>query len=275
MTRKVIAIMGSPRKGRTFEAVDIFEKRLKELGNIDFEYIFLKDVNLKECRGCGLCLEKGEEFCPIEDDRAEIFAKMIEADGVIFATPVYSLQVTAQLKKMLDRLAYVFHRPCFFHKSFMPVVTQGIYGMESVLKYLDEVGRLWGFRVCPGLGLTVLWEKPLPSDFNKINDEAEKAAKRFYDSLTAISDPVPSLKEVIMFRSVRAFHSIAAGFPRDHLYYKEQGWLESDYYYETRLGWYKKLAGRWVEKKALKQAMKDKLKLVESSFSYGEPVITK
>lgn len=266
MSRKVIAIIGSPRKGRTLEAVDIFEKRLKELGNVGFEYVFLKDLNLEECRGCGLCLEKGEEFCPIKDDRAEIFAKMMEADGVIFATPVYSLQVTAQLKKLLDRLAYVFHRPCFFHKSFMPVVTQGIYGMESVLKYLDEVGRLWGFKVCPGLGLTTFWEKPSGADLKKINDEAEKAAKRFYGSLTMVSDPVPSLKEVMMFYSVRAFHSIAAGFPRDHQYYKEQGWFNSDYYYETRLGWHKKLAGRWVERKALKQAMKDKLTCLNENY---------
>ncbi|MFX4263284.1 flavodoxin family protein [Pelotomaculum propionicicum] len=267
MSRKVIAIIGSPRKGRTFEAVGMFEKRLKELGNIDFEYVFLKDVSLKECRGCGLCLEKGEEFCPLEDNRADIFARMMKADGVIFATPVYSLQVTALLKNLLDRLAYVFHRPCFFHKSFMAVVTQGIYGVEGVLKYLDEVAHFWGFKVCPGLGLTVFWEKPSAADLKKIDDEAEKAAKRFYDSLTRNSDPVPSLKEVIMFRSVRAFHSIAAGFPRDHQYYREQGWLDSDYYYETRLGWHKKLAGRWVERQALKQAMRDKMKLVESRLS--------
>jgi NAD(P)H-dependent FMN reductase len=266
MSRKVIAIIGSPRKGRTLEVVETFEKRLKELGNIDFEYVFLKDVNLKECRGCGLCLEKGEEFCPLKDDREDIISKMMKADGVIFATPVYSLQVTALLKNMLDRLAYVFHRPCFFHKSFIPVVTQGIYGYESVLKYLDEVARLWGFRVCPGLGLTTFWEKPSPTDLKKIDDEARKAAKRFYDCLNRMSDPVPSLKEVIMFRSVRAFHSIAAGFPRDHQYYKEQGWFNSDYYYDTRLGWHKKLAGRWVEKQALKQAMKNKFDRLNQDY---------
>lgn len=270
MCRKVIAIIGSPRKGRTLEAVDILEKRLKELGDIDFEYVFLKDVNLKQCRGCGLCFEKGEEFCPLKDDRADISSKMMKADGIIFATPVYSLQVTALLKNFLDRMAYVFHRPCFFHKSFMPVVTQGVYGVEGVLKYLDEVASLWGFRVCPGLGLTMLWEKPSTSDLKKVDDEAVKAAKRFYDYLTRMSDPVPSMKEVIMFRSVRAFHSIAAGFPRDHQYYKEQGWFDSDYYYETRLGWHKKLAGMWVERKALKQAIKNKYDRLNQNFSYQQ-----
>lgn len=256
MSRKVLAVIGSPRKGHTLEVVGRFERCLKRLGDIDFEYIFLKDVDLKECRGCGACFEKGEEFCPLKDGRDYIFSKMMNSDGVIFATPVYSLQVTARLKNLLDRFGYVFHRPCFFHKSFMSIVTQGIYGEEGVLKYLNEVAHLWGFRVCSGLGLTVLWENPSPSDLKKIDDEAEKAAKRFYGSLTRSSDPIPSLKEVTRFRSVRTFHSIAALFPRDHQYYKEKGWFDSDYYYETRLGWHKKLAGRWVERQALKQAMK-------------------
>ncbi len=141
------------------DIVKQFEHRLKELGDIDFEYVFLKDADLKECRGCGACLEKGEEFCPLKDEKTDIFQKMVYADRVIFASPVYSLQVTALLKNRLDRLAYVFHRPCFFHKTFMPIVTQGVYGVEGVLKYLDKVARFWGFKPCPGLGLTVAWEK--------------------------------------------------------------------------------------------------------------------
>jgi len=253
--REVVVIIGSPHKGRTLEIVNKLEQSLKEIDNISFEYVFLRDVDLKQCRGCGVCLERGEEFCPLKDDRTDIFMKMMHADGVIFATPVYSLQVTALLKNLLDRLAYVFHRPCFFHKTFMPVVTQGVYGAEGVLKYLDEVAHFWGFKTCPGLGLTVAWDKPLPSEQQKNEREINEAARRFYNSLTNQADPVPSIKDVLIFRSVRAIHSLAAGLSRDHRYYKEQGWLEADYYYPTKLAWYKKIVGRWAEKQALKQAL--------------------
>ncbi|KAF1086198.1 2-amino-4-deoxychorismate dehydrogenase [Sporotomaculum syntrophicum] len=258
MSAKVVAIIGSPRNGRTLGIVKQFEQCLKKLGNIDFEYVFLKDVDLKACRGCGACLEKGEEYCPLKDERTDIFMKMMQADGVIFASPVYSLQVTALLKNLLDRLAYVFHRPCFFHKTFMPIVTQGVYGYEGVLKYLAEVARFWGFKTCPGLGLTVAWEKPLPAEQQKYDLETAKAAQRFFSYLTSNTDSIPSLKEVVIFRSVRAVHSIEAGLARDYRYYKEQGWLEADYFYPTRISWYKQIIGRWVEKQTIKQALKAK-----------------
>ncbi|NPV93492.1 MAG: flavodoxin family protein [Firmicutes bacterium] len=252
------AFIGSPRRGRTLKAVEGFEKKLKQLGEIDFEYIWLKDRDLKSCRGCGICLERGEELCPLKDDRDDLFQRMRQADGVIFATPVYSLQVTALLKNMLDRFSYLFHRPCFFHKTFMPIVVQGVYGMGGVLKYLDEVARFWGFKTCPGLGLTISGQNLPPGEQEKIDQATEKAAARFYRLLNDPADPVPSIKDVLIFRSVRTIHSLAAGLPRDHEYYKERGWFATDYYYPTRLGWLKRLVGAWADRQALKQARKIK-----------------
>jgi NAD(P)H-dependent FMN reductase len=225
---------------------------------VDFKHVSLKDVNLKACRGCGLCLEKGEEFCALKDDREHLLAMMREADGVIFATPVYSLQVTALMKNFLDRLSYIFHRPCFFHKAFIPIAVQGVYGAKGTLSYLDEVARFWGFKTCPGLGLTVPWDKPLPEEQQKIDEKLDKAAKRFYTPLNDPGDPIPGFKDVLIFRSVRTVHSQAAGFKRDHDYYKEQGWFTSDYYYPTKLGLLKKIIGAWVEKQTIKQSAKNK-----------------
>lgn len=256
MKHKVLAIIGSPRKGQTYRVVQQFEQELTRMGNIDFQYVFLKDLNLGTCRGCTLCLEKGEEYCPLKDDRDILFQKMMNADGIIFATPVYSLQVTALLKNMLDRLAYVFHRPCFFHKLYMPIVTQGVYGVDGTIKYLDEVARFWGFRVCQGLGLTVSLKDPLPEETQKIQTEVQKAATRFYDLLTHHKDPVPSIKDILMFRMVRSIHSRAAGMARDHEYYKEQGWFESDYFYDVKLGVLKRIVGRIADHQGQKMAAK-------------------
>jgi multimeric flavodoxin WrbA len=57
---------------------------------------------------------KGEEFCPLKDDRDVMIEKMTASDGVVFATPNYSFQVSALMKIFLDRLGFVFHRPRFF-----------------------------------------------------------------------------------------------------------------------------------------------------------------
>lgn len=60
---------------------------MRSLGDVEFEYLMLPDVGLEPCRGCFACFERGEERCPIRDD----------ADGVIFASPVYGLAGTAVL----------------------------------------------------------------------------------------------------------------------------------------------------------------------------------
>jgi multimeric flavodoxin WrbA len=56
----------------------------------------LSDYNLKFCSGCKLCFDKGEQFCPHNDDRDAIIAKLEEADGVVFASPSYVFQISGR-----------------------------------------------------------------------------------------------------------------------------------------------------------------------------------
>jgi len=49
---KILAVIGSPRgKGQGSRIVEKVEKKMKRLGKLDFEYLFLKDADLKLCRG--------------------------------------------------------------------------------------------------------------------------------------------------------------------------------------------------------------------------------
>ncbi len=254
---KITAVMGSPHKGQTYRVVKAFEEKLKEYQEADFKYLFLNELNLKLCRGCGVCLERGEEYCPLDDDFKGVAKILLESDGVIFAAPVYSLQVPAQMKILLDRMAYVFHRPCFFHKTFIPIVTQGVYGAKDVLKYLESVAFFWGFRLCRGVGLTTpLRGEPTAAQQQKIDLETSKAVKRFYEALMNPNSPVPGLKGLMIFRFVRSSYKSGAGLPRDYEYFKANGWLESDYFYETRLGLVKKAIGWWADRQAVKQGEK-------------------
>lgn len=258
--KKIVAIIGSPRKGETYKAVRELEQKLKSYEEMDFGYALLKNVYLERCRGCGVCLEKGEEYCPLKDDRDGIFNSMMESDGIIFASPVYSLQVTALMKNFFDRLAYVFHRPCFFHKSCLPIVTQGFYGDRDVLKYLETVAHFWGFRVCPGLGIT------LPSCIaqqQKNKTLIEEAAERFYRDLYSPT-PSPGINDLMMFRMIRSTKPfIADVMPRDYEYFKERGWLESPYFYDTKLNLVKRLIGAWADGQAVKLGKKMKKERVK------------
>ena len=69
---KVVAIMGSPHKGNSLEATQRFETSLHKLGEVEFEYLHLKDLDLQPCKGCFVCFVKGEDRCPLKDDMALI-----------------------------------------------------------------------------------------------------------------------------------------------------------------------------------------------------------
>jgi multimeric flavodoxin WrbA len=59
------------------------------------------EKDIKPCDGCGHCFKSGE--CPIKDDMQELYGKMLDADGIIFGSPVYFYNITAQGKAVIDR----------------------------------------------------------------------------------------------------------------------------------------------------------------------------
>ncbi|MHC1756507.1 MAG: flavodoxin family protein [Methanosarcina sp.] len=77
----------------------------------------LNAVDLSQCRCCFVCFTEGESHCPCKDNAPVIEQKIHSADGVIFATPVYGMNVSALMKDFIDRFSYIFHRPSFFDKK--------------------------------------------------------------------------------------------------------------------------------------------------------------
>ncbi|HYE84102.1 MAG TPA: NAD(P)H-dependent oxidoreductase [Clostridia bacterium] len=245
--KKVTVFIGSPRKQATYQAVQEFEKNLKSYGEIDFEYIFLKDYHLEYCSGCCLCFDKGEEYCPLKDDRDVLLERLDGSDGVIFATPSYSFQVTAPMKNLLDRLAFVHHRPRFMGKSFTSIVTYGIFGGASIVKYLEFTGENLGFHAARGCSLMTL--SPMTKrQHRKISQKIEKASMRYYKELMRQTPPTPSFLRLMIFRLSRTTMNLFRDEEsRDYRYYKEKGWFKSDYYYDVNLGLIKKSAGRFFD----------------------------
>ncbi len=88
--KRVTAFVGSARKKFTYDAVRQFLDNLRSLGDIESEIVFLSDHRIGTCRGCKVCFVRGEEFCPLKDDRDVLIEKMTASDGVVFASPNYS-----------------------------------------------------------------------------------------------------------------------------------------------------------------------------------------
>jgi multimeric flavodoxin WrbA len=240
---KVTAFVGSARKKSTYSATEQFMHNLQALGDVEYEIISLSDYHIELCKGCKLCFEKGEEFCPLKDDRDKLFEKMYNSDGIIFASPNYSFNVSGNMKIFLDRLGFVFHRPSFFGKVCSNIVVQGIYGGKKITEYFNFIGKGLGFNVVKGCCLTAL--EPMTEKDQKTFDKVlDKKSRKFYSTLIKKQYPIPTFFELLIFRMARTSIKVLLDeSKRDFTYFNKNGWFESDYYYSTKLGPLKKIAG--------------------------------
>lgn len=99
--KNVLIISASPRKkGNSSILCDRFAEGAAESGH-NVEKIVLSDKKIGYCRGCGAC--NSTHSCVQKDDMAEILDKLIEADVIVLATPVYFYSVDGQMKTFIDR----------------------------------------------------------------------------------------------------------------------------------------------------------------------------
>ena len=99
--KNVLIISTSPRKGGNSESLALeFAKGAEEAGN-KVETVFFREKNIGFCKGCLACTKTNR--CVIKDDAAELVEKMLAADVIAFATPIYYYEMSGQMKTLLDR----------------------------------------------------------------------------------------------------------------------------------------------------------------------------
>ncbi|MFB3888336.1 MAG: flavodoxin family protein [Candidatus Bathyarchaeia archaeon] len=96
----VVGICGSPRQQATEH---VLKEALRMLAEKGFETRFwtVRGKRLGFCTHCDYCLKNKE--CSVKDDMQELYALLREAQGIVFATPVYNGGVSAQTKTVMDR----------------------------------------------------------------------------------------------------------------------------------------------------------------------------
>ncbi|HYF84236.1 MAG TPA: NAD(P)H-dependent oxidoreductase [Clostridia bacterium] len=235
---KVLAIIGSPRKGNSYKITQRIEEKLKGLGDIEFNYIFLNEIHLETCRGCFACISKGENFCPLKDDRVKIEEQMQNSNGVIFVSPNYCNGATSIMKNFIERLCYIGHRPRFFNQFALAIATSaGPIGLKETLFDLSYFGG-GGFHYVKKLGIMV---PPFPVSSireQKIEKQITDTATKFYSAMKNKKRPTPRYIDIIHFHSFKAmytgFPSLGKEyFPADYNYWTERGWLKKNKYYFT------------------------------------------
>lgn len=102
MSKKVLVLSGSPRKGANSDTLcDQFIKGAKEAGH-NVEKIFVAEKKIEYCNACYYCQRSGG-FCAKKDDMTIILDKIVSADVIVMASPVYFYSINAQMKALIDR----------------------------------------------------------------------------------------------------------------------------------------------------------------------------
>lgn len=218
--KKILVILGSLRKGNTFRTVKQVEAIHRQAEECEYEYLLLKDLHLELCRGCFSCIANGEQTCPLKDDRDLIVQKIEEADGVILACPNYVMNVPWLTKNFMDRFAYLFHRPRYFGKKFMTIITSGSFaGAKNTEKAL--AGMASGGTVVSRL---IVYCSPGMNEEKQKKQEArvKKAADRWIRGLHRKSSTHQPFSRFPWFAAMKtASLQNPESYPADSRFYRD------------------------------------------------------
>lgn len=136
MSKKVLIVSSSPRKGGNSDTLcNEFLRGATESGH-QAEKVFLRDQKIGYCTGCGVC--NSTHACVQKDNMAALLQKMLAADVIVMATPVYFYTMDAQMKTFIDRTVPVYTQ--LSGKDFYFIMTAADGEKQALERTLD------GFR---------------------------------------------------------------------------------------------------------------------------------
>jgi len=225
--------MGSPRgKGSGYKIVKMIEERMKAMGEVEFEYLFLKDANLKPCLGCYNCMAKGEDKCPLKDDRAVIEQKLLASDGFVLSSPVYVSNVSWLMKIFIDRFAFMNHRPRFHRQKMLTVVNMAGTEKKGALSALKiALGFARGTRIVHELAIATPPWPQTGREVAKKEQAIDAAAKKFYMTCLDTALPLPTFSSYTDFLIMQKLSLECKQYlPADYAFYNGK-----DYYFDTKM----------------------------------------
>jgi multimeric flavodoxin WrbA len=178
---KILALSFSPREqGNTELLLDQVLQGARQHG-ADIELYRTADKDIRPCDACGVCFKSGE--CPIQDDMQEVYAKMLEADGIVFGSPVYFYNITAQGKAVIDRTLALGHSGRTLANK-----TGGIVVVGGSLGLIDAVKDLYFYMIV---------HQMLPANFIAAYSSNKGDVKRLEKCMSAAADLGKQLVKIV------------------------------------------------------------------------------
>lgn len=226
---KITVINGNMRHGSTWHCMDLLRQELSKYGEAETTEFFLPKDMPHFCNGCFSCIVNGEHTCPHAASIAPITKAMLEADVIILTSSVYALDVTGQLKTLLDHLCYMWmsHRPDpgMFNKVGVTIVTTAGAGLGHTTKTMRNSLKFWGVKRLFSYKNAVSamkWTDVKPEKQDRIKQDMAAMAKQIAKAAQKAERP--------LFRSF--FFKLMTGMMKkntwnltDRKHWEDNGWL--------------------------------------------------
>lgn len=247
--KKICVISGSPhKKGDTSQLTQLIENHILQYTDKDsvlFQSIFLKDKKIEFCRGCLVCMKKGEHRCPLKDDAHEVISEVLGADAILFVSPVYVHTISGIMKNFFDRFAYLMHRPPFQQKPALIITSTELSGHRETVQYLRFVSLTWDLNLIGDISIIAdaFYE---PGKFRDATLEKIKLkSKQFVQALFSEQVQPPSIASLQFFHKLKTKINLhKEKLPYDYQYWQNKGWLEQEYFYPVKINLIKKIIGK-------------------------------
>jgi len=121
--------------------------------NVDTEVIQLGNKPIRDCIQCGYCFEHGK--CVFKDDDVNVFVeKAKDADGFIFATPVYYAHPSGRILSFLDRVFFSAENVTPNPFAFKPGASIAVARRGGTTASFDVLNKYFGISQMPIAGST-------------------------------------------------------------------------------------------------------------------------
>lgn len=189
---------------------------------VDSEIIHLCDFKINFCRHCEECHKK-IMHCLIADSIPQILKKMLEADGIILASPNYINQVTASMKALFDRCTHFIHCKRLLGKYITGCVSSGSGQDKDVLDYIKYYAHTCGAQYSGGVSSRVPLSKEKMEEAYRLGEKLTadiKEEREYPDQIEIIERGKQHFREIIKARK--------NAWEAEYQYWRDKGWLKNE-----------------------------------------------
>jgi len=226
---KTAVFHGSPHKGNTYLATNIFMEELGKCGDVSFTEFYFPEALPMFCKGCTLCFSGLREKCPNAQYVTPIVDAIIDADALVFATPHYgACSMPGAMKNLFDHIDFlilnVSPRAEMFDKKAFVITTAA--GATAAMKPIKSFLKHCGVNRVYSLGLRIFtdkWGNMPKARQARYEKRLRRSARKFYK----VKKGRPYLSTILFYHMSKFILKKYVGegnYPYE--YWKEKGYFK-------------------------------------------------